>query len=124
MHARSLVSSLSAAALLLGLGVVFTACGKQGIGERCSTDNGNDDCDTDLICSRSAGVCCPVGDVSCGTAAVTDSGPGDTKPAETSPPADTAADTVTDTGTSDTTDAPADTATESAVDAADAESGG
>jgi hypothetical protein len=59
----------------LGRGVVFlclalAGCSKQGEGERCDQNNGNLDCETDLICkgetqlslqgnTRGVGLCCP-----------------------------------------------------------------
>jgi len=51
--------------LLLGplaLAFSFAACGKQGPGDRCSVDNGDDDCRSGLLCTRinpTVELCCP-----------------------------------------------------------------
>ena len=58
----------AACGLLLCL--VFAGCSKQGQGERCDQNNGNLDCEGDLICkgegqlslqgqTRGVGLCCP-----------------------------------------------------------------
>jgi len=122
MHARSWFSSISAAVIVLGLGVAVTACSKQGEGERCSTDNGNDDCEAPLLCT-SAGVCCPTSGATaqdCKGATLTDTGTPETTPTEggadtadtaDSTPAETAADTADTSTPADTTsETPADTA--------------
>lgn len=53
-------------ALAVALAAVAPAsCGKQGEGERCTVENGNEDCDTGLVCvsgaelGQSSDVCCP-----------------------------------------------------------------
>jgi hypothetical protein len=62
----------SSRGLLLALAVSFAAvasasCAKQGEGERCAVENGNEDCDTGLVCvngaelGQSSDVCCPKG---------------------------------------------------------------
>jgi hypothetical protein len=54
--------SLFAAAWAAAIGLL--ACQSQGVGERCSTLNGNADCDTDLVCGESQ-VCCVPGSAQC-----------------------------------------------------------
>lgn len=52
--------------------LLFTACGKQGEGERCDINSGRNDCETGLLCrsaeligveGRGAALCCPPDDV-------------------------------------------------------------
>ncbi len=54
---------------ILGLMAVFAlvpfACSNQAEGQRCNVDNGNDDCESGLVCTSSrelggnADICCP-----------------------------------------------------------------
>lgn len=63
----NLLSRLATFGLLaLGASVFTPACGRQGEGERCSLQNGDNDCDGSLVCTpasrlRGDGVdrCCP-----------------------------------------------------------------
>ena len=66
------VAMLAAAVAAAGLFVGCTP--NQGIGERCSGSNGNDDCMSGLLCRGN--VCCPSNDNTCGPTGVatTDSG--------------------------------------------------
>jgi hypothetical protein len=52
--------------------LAFAGCSKQGQGERCDQNNGNLDCEGDLVCkgeaqlslqgqTRGVGLCCPAG---------------------------------------------------------------
>jgi hypothetical protein len=68
---RSFGRSFSRAAAASGLFVCLAfGCSKQGQGERCDQNNGNLDCDGDLVCkgeaqlsltgnTRGVGLCCP-----------------------------------------------------------------
>lgn len=73
------IAAIAAAAISLGAAVttggLFAGCTpNQGVGERCSASNGNDDCTSGLVCRSS--VCCPSNDTNCGATQVvtTDSG--------------------------------------------------
>jgi hypothetical protein len=60
---RSRLTAIALPLLLLAIGMA-TACGSQGEGQRCDKLNGNDDCDTGLICQdvpvpAGASICCP-----------------------------------------------------------------
>lgn len=59
MRLRPRVSFVSAALLLLASAGFVGACSLQGEGERCSTDNNNDDCQAGLVCKPKLSVCCP-----------------------------------------------------------------
>ena len=53
-HVVAIVSAIT-------LGTLW-ACSNQGVGERCERDNGNDDCQSGLICrqiSQGRDLCCP-----------------------------------------------------------------
>ncbi len=58
----------STTVLLGALALSLTGCTRQAEGDRCSLDNGNDDCDGSLVCTASSGLrdgddgvdrCCP-----------------------------------------------------------------
>lgn len=111
-------SYLSAALLVLAGTFVFQACSKQGEGERCESANGNDDCESPLLCKAigNGEICCPDDKAAATTAecrggspATTDSGTA----TDTGAPTDTGAKTdtgaATDTGTATDTGAAADT---------------
>jgi hypothetical protein len=76
MHVPFLSASLSrgfgraVAACGLFVGLALAGCSKQGQGERCDQNNGNLDCESDLVCkgegqlslqvqTRGVGLCCP-----------------------------------------------------------------
>jgi hypothetical protein len=134
MRSRPVASVLSAAAIVL-LSGLLAACSKQGLGERCSKDNGDDDCDTGsgLICGEK-GVCCPSSDRNCGPGSQTDSALVDSTPpidsgsdtgADTAEGGTDAGDTGTpdagDTGTADAGDTGTGDGSSSDADAADAD---
>lgn len=64
-----MVKSLSRLSFFFVLGLAFGAsgCSRQGMGERCSLANGNEDCEGDLVCTDSSKLrnknevdrCCP-----------------------------------------------------------------
>ncbi|MEO7095262.1 MAG: hypothetical protein ABI175_18525 [Polyangiales bacterium] len=60
---RFLVAPIAAASMVVAVGAFMVACSKQGEAERCSLDNGNDDCDSNLECVSRPGInstiCCP-----------------------------------------------------------------
>jgi hypothetical protein len=111
---RSWLKLSSAALLVLASAGVMLACAKQGEGERCDIENGNNDCESPNICTCRDGVnahiCCPAtgGSGLCARAAAGSICGGSTGDASTS-----------DVGTNETsTDAKSETATETGTDSA------
>lgn len=130
-------SSVAAVLFVLAGTSILPACSKQGEGERCEQLNGNDDCESPLLCKAigNGEICCPENKANATTAAcrgdtVTNSDGGtsaDGASADTGDKSDTGAtaDGVSaDTGgAADATDAgAADGAT--SIDASDASSSG
>ncbi len=106
MRLRPRVSLFSAVLMVLASAGFVVACSKQGEGERCSTSNNNDDCQSGLVCKEKLNVCCPdaIADATTevcknGNTTVTDSGATETS-SETGD--DTGADTGADTATTPT----------------------
>jgi hypothetical protein len=121
---RSLRSLVLGGLLLLGGVFVVQACGKQSEGMRCELLNGNDDCESSLICSTKCGfsICCPSTGGSTAECQEKCSTIGnDAAVAETS--ADAPAEVAADTGAPETTadTGAADAGDETPADAADAD---
>ncbi len=57
---RLLARSFLVGLTIVGASAIFMgACSNQGEGDRCDTQNGNDDCQDGLICKSGINVCCP-----------------------------------------------------------------
>lgn len=55
--ARSFLAGLS---FVVVCGVFVGACSNQAEGDRCDSQNGNDDCEDGLVCTPGKNICCPV----------------------------------------------------------------
>jgi len=111
-------------ASMLGGFVTLAACSNQGEGDRCQAENGNDDCQTGLVClaatqkSFNGGVglvnppynnsdrCCPYERATathpaCQPLSTSATGDGAPPPADTGPKADVTVDSAPDTSTPD-----------------------
>ena len=57
---RLLARSFLVGLTLVGVSAIFMgACSNQAEGDRCDTQNGNDDCQDGLVCEPGKNICCP-----------------------------------------------------------------
>jgi len=110
---RLLARSFLVGLTIVGASAIFMgACSNQSQGDRCDTQNGNDDCQDGLVCVSGKNVCCPQDPamatvIECqapstagGEAGIPiEASPGDSSTADV-----TSSDAETDSATSDATD--------------------
>lgn len=90
---------LAAGALVFGASLVFQACAKQSEAERCEVDS---DCESGLTCKFQLYCCPPAGQETTAECRQTPTPTTDAAVPDTTPVADTGADTDVDTGAVDT----------------------